>query len=245
MPDGDIQFLGRLDQQVKLRGFRIEPAEIEAAMLRHPSVAQAVVLPRESGAGLQLIAWFLPRAECSPAELKEFVAAKLPEHMVPASFVRLDSWPLSPNGKLDRSALPAPEFHAAGQHDATAPRTDAERSLAQIWARILGLQNPSVHDDFFEMGGDSFLAMLLSSKAREAGIDLTVREVFEKRTIAALAASVGAVPAAPRSVAPIVEAPLTPIQRWFFERIRTRPSHFNQAVVLEVAGVEPVLWAAL
>ncbi len=188
--DGNLEFLGRRDQQVKLRGFRIETGEIEAALLLHPAVRAAAVLLRDTPAGAQLVAYLAP-AEAPADELRAFLKQRLPEYMLPGAYVPLGALPLTPNGKLDREALPAPE--PAARHDGAyvAPRNPAEERLAAVWAEVLGLERVSVHDNFFALGGHSLLAAQMIGRARRAlGANLTLRALFEAPTIAGLAATI-------------------------------------------------------
>nr|WP_237514660.1 non-ribosomal peptide synthase/polyketide synthase [Streptomyces sp. SID4945] len=182
--DGELEYLGRTDEQVKLRGFRVEPGEIEAALSTHEDVAHATVVLRED----RLVAYVVPApgAAADAATLRAHAAAALPEHMVPAAVLLLDALPLTPNGKLDRRALPAPDF-AAGTGDA-APRTPREETLAALYADVLGLPRVGVDDDFFALGGDSIVAMRLVARARAAGLALSPRDVFRHKSVAGLAA---------------------------------------------------------
>ncbi|MFE0627637.1 non-ribosomal peptide synthase/polyketide synthase [Streptomyces sp. NPDC058864] len=181
--DGELEYLGRVDDQVKLRGFRVEPGEIEGALTRYPGVASATVLLRDE----RLVAYVVPAPgqEADPAALRAQAAAALPEHMVPAAFVVLDALPLTPNGKLDRAALPAPDF--AAQVTATAPRTPREERMCALVADVLGLERVGADDDFFTLGGDSIVAMQLVVRARAAGLTITPRDVFRHKTPAGLA----------------------------------------------------------
>ncbi|WP_431877566.1 condensation domain-containing protein [Amycolatopsis sacchari] len=177
--DGVLHYLGRTDDQVKIRGFRVELGEIEAAVERLPGVRQAVVVARDQ----RLVAYVVG----SPDGVREAVAAELPEHMVPAAVVPLGELPLTPSGKLDRKALPDPDFGAlAGD---AKPRDERERILCELFADILKLPEVGVHDSFFELGGDSIISVQLVSRARKAGIRLTPRQIFEHRTPAGLAAA--------------------------------------------------------
>ncbi|MBT2491914.1 amino acid adenylation domain-containing protein [Streptomyces sp. ISL-96] len=191
LPDGQLDFLGRVDNQVKLRGFRIELGEIEGALARLDAVRDAVAVVREDSPGdKQLVAYVSPADghEPSPVALREALSAALPGYMVPAAFVVLDSIPITANGKADRRALPAPErsaLAAAAAH--VAPRTRAEERIAEIWQDVLGVDRIGVHDGFFELGGDSIRAVSLIGALREAGFDIGVREIFEGRTVAAVA----------------------------------------------------------
>jgi surfactin family lipopeptide synthetase A len=196
LPDGRIEHLGRLDRQIKVRGFRVEPGEIEAALAASPDVAAAVVVAREQAPGdTRLIAYVVPEgAASSPSELRQWLRATLPEHMVPSIFVALDALPLSANGKLDRNALPAPRPAADdGPTSSTAPCTPLEEQMAVIWSRILGVDRVGIHDDFFELGGHSLLALrLLIEVERELGVEVPLASLFETFTVAGLAAIVEA-----------------------------------------------------
>jgi amino acid adenylation domain-containing protein len=189
--EGNLIYLGRIDHQVKIRGFRIEPGEVEAALVGHPEVADVAVIAREDQPGeKRLVAYLVPAAGgmVDTAELRAHLVTTLPEYMVPVAFVTLDQLPLSPNGKLDRRSLPAPEFGSAAGMDYVAPRTDVEQILAEIWAQVLGVKQVGVEDNFFELGGDSLHSMQLTSRAKAAfDVPLTPRDVLTARTVSALA----------------------------------------------------------
>ncbi len=191
LPDGRIEHLGRLDHQIKIRGFRVELGEIEAALAACPDVAAAVVVAREQAAGdTRLVAYVVSeRAAPSPSELRHRLRATLPDHMVPSTFVQLDALPLSANGKLDRNALPAPPPASNdGPTGSAAPRTAVEEQMAVIWSRILGVERVGVHDDFFELGGHSLLAVrLLVEVEREFGVEVPLASFLETFTVAGLA----------------------------------------------------------
>ncbi|MGK3959181.1 non-ribosomal peptide synthase/polyketide synthase [Sorangium sp. So ce118] len=239
LPDGTLEYLGRLDHQVKVRGFRIELGEVESVLVQHPAVREAVVVAREDAPGdKRLVAYVVAREAPLPtvSELRSYVQSKLPEHMVPAAFVELSALPLTANGKLDHKALPAPEQTRPEQGSAfVAPRTPVEDVLAGIWSKLLRIQDVGVEDNFFTLGGDSILAIQVISQAQQAGLRLSVRQIFQHQTIAALA-ELAEVTAGPTAAQGVVTGPvaLTPIQRWFFELERTDPHHYNQAVLLEV-----------
>jgi len=198
--DGTVEFLGRLDQQVKLRGYRIELGEIEARLAEHPRVAAAAAAVHLGSAGEpELVAYVVPSAEPVDAEeLWQRLGQSLPAYMVPSSLVTLPALPLTPNGKLDRNALPAPEAGGAGPRSAyVAPRTDPERAIAELWSEVLGVERIGVHDDFFELGGQSLLAARLMGRLdSRLGVELPLRALFESPTVAGLAARVPALPAA-------------------------------------------------
>ncbi|WXK34527.1 non-ribosomal peptide synthase/polyketide synthase (plasmid) [Mycetohabitans rhizoxinica] len=189
LPDGNLEFLGRNDHQIKIRGFRIEPDEIEACLSSHPQVRDAFVLARGDGDDKRLVAYV--RAEPDDAlanTLHVHVAARLPDYMVPAAFVRLDAWPLTPNGKLDRRALPAPHDDALVRQVYEVPQGEFETALAAIWAELLGVERVGRHDSFFALGGHSLLAMRLMSRVRDVlGVELAIRTLFEVPTLAGLA----------------------------------------------------------
>nr|WP_211258418.1 non-ribosomal peptide synthetase [Pseudomonas mosselii] len=186
--DGSLTFLGRTDHQIKLRGLRIEPGEIEACLNRLAGVREALVLvQRHPHGGDRLVAYH--RGEPQPADaLRQALLARLPEYMVPALFIHLDSWPLTPNGKLDRKALPLPDLQAR-QYEA--PQGETEVLLAEIWSQLLGVERVGRHDNFFELGGHSLLAVTLTARLRQAGLQVDVRTLFGQPSVAALAATLG------------------------------------------------------
>jgi non-ribosomal peptide synthetase component F len=190
-PDGQLHYLGRADDQVKIRGFRIEPGEIEAVLRRHGAVRDAVVTVREDQPGAKrLAAYVVPADGQAPAaeHLRAHLAQFLPDYMVPAAVVTLDRLPLSQNGKIDRSKLPAPEAGAQRGSSYTAPRTGTETIIAGIWAEVLGADQAGVHDNFFDLGGDSIRSLAVAARANAAfDVALTPRDVLVTRTIAGLA----------------------------------------------------------
>ncbi len=251
LENGDIEYLGRIDFQVKVRGYRIELGEIEAALGRHPAVREAVVIAQPAPGGEnRLVAYVVPADDRQPtaSSLRDFLKQKLPEYMVPSFFITLDALPLTPNGKVDRKALPAPDpsqLETARQF--VAPRTPVEQQLAGIWCQVLRLKQVGIHDNFFELGGDSILSIQLISKATQAGLRLTPKQLFQNQTIAELAQVAGQSTAAAAEQGVVSgDVPLTPIQRWFFERDFAEPHHWNQAVLLELRQrLEPGLLEAI
>jgi amino acid adenylation domain-containing protein/non-ribosomal peptide synthase protein (TIGR01720 family) len=240
LPDGTVEFLGRIDHQVKIHGFRIEIGEIEAVLASHPAVGEAVVAVREDHPGdRRLSAYFVPRRgrTATTEELRAWLRQRLPDYMVPPTFVGLAALPLTPNGKVDRAALPAPERVPSRQGGAAhvPPRNAVEETLARIWAEVLGTEKVGIFDNFFELGGDSILSIEVIARANREGLRLNPRQVFQHQTLGELAAVAGTAPAreADRDLVH-GEAPLTPIQHWFFERLPEDPHHWNQAILLEV-----------
>ena len=192
LPDGNIEFLGRIDTQVKVRGFRIELGEIESGLGSHPAVKETVVLAREDTPGeKRLVAYVVGKTEApSAAALKEHLAGRLPSYMVPAAFVTLEALPLTPNGKVDRKALPRPDGAAYATRAYEPPVGEVELKLAQIWAEMLKLERVGRHDNFFELGGHSLLAVTLIERMRRAGLHAGVHVLFTAPTLAELAAAV-------------------------------------------------------
>jgi amino acid adenylation domain-containing protein len=194
-PDGEVEFLGRADGQVKIRGFRIEPGEIEAFLAGHPAVREVAVVPFGEGAGRRLVAYVVPstesaeESEASAAGLRAHLQGRLPEHMIPAAFVRLEALPRTPSGKLDRRALPPPDIgDLRPDRPHVAPRTPTEERLAALWSESLGLERIGVHDHFFELGGHSLLATQVMARVNQAfGVTLPLRRLYEAPVLEALA----------------------------------------------------------
>ncbi len=209
-PDGALEFLGRTDFQVKIRGFRIEPDEIAVVLEQHPAVQRALVLVREDMPGeRRLVAYFMPAQKPAPPmrKLHAFLSEQLPGYMVPAAFVMLDTFPLTPNGKVDRQALPVPERGSTGERF-VAPRTPTEEALAEIFGSLLNLERVSAEDNFFALGGHSLLATQVMSRIRERfGVEIPLRTLFESPTVTGLSRAVGAAQqAAPSAAATRIEA---------------------------------------
>lgn len=236
-PDGAIEFLGRRDHQVKVRGFRIELGEIEAALLQISGIRDGVVIVREDRPGVkQIVAYIVGDGSQAllSGDLRAQLKSRLPEYMTPAIFVILEALPLTPNGKIDRKALPAPD-HADMErmNGFVAPQTPVEQLLATIWAEVLGLPRVGMHDNFFSIGGDSILSLQVVAKARQSGISLTPKHIFQHETIARLAAVAGTSAIMQAEQGLVVGAlPLTPIQHWFFDLALTDVHHFNQSIWL-------------
>jgi len=246
LPDGNLEYLGRADHQVKVLGHRIELGEVEAALAQHAAVRQVVVAaPDHQMAGKRLVAYLTLNREGEAQEssnlssaLRAFLKEKLPAYMVPSAFIVLPALPLSPSGKVDRKALPAPgadEGRPNLEGAYTAPRSPAEEVLARIWATVLHLDRVGIHDNFFELGGDSILSIQIVARANQAGLPLTAKLLFENQTIAQLAAAPGIGQAdLPHQDLVAGPVPLTPMQRWFFSQNSPNLHHHNQARFVEI-----------
>lgn len=254
LPGRDVEYLGRIDRQVKIRGFRIELGEIESALLTHSAIRDAAVLAREGPGGRQLVAYLVPEggppAAVATDDLRAHLRQTLPDYMVPAAWVFLPGFPLTPNGKLDTAALPEPEAGRPAAAGQAPPATATEEALAAIWQKVLRLERVGRHENFFAAGGDSILSIQIISQARQAGWPLAPRHIFEHQTIAELAACAEALMPAPKVAAagPATgEVPLTPIQRWFAGQRLADPHWWNQAFLLRLRHPvgEPALRAAL
>ena len=212
LPDGNMEFLGRSDDQVKIRGFRIELGEIEAVLAAHSSVKQAVVLARESSDGAKrLLSWFVlrPGFTTTSDDLRNYLKQQLPDYMVPVAILPLPRIPLTPNGKIDRQALPEPELHEAKQY--VAPRTPTEEVVCNIWAEVLRADRISTEDSFFDLGGHSLLATQVISRIRRAlNVDLPLRSLFETPTVSAISAQIDRSRRDPNA---IDVPPITPVSR--------------------------------
>ncbi|MFC4051754.1 non-ribosomal peptide synthetase [Actinomadura syzygii] len=229
--DGTLEYLGRADQQVQLRGFRIELGEVQAALTKHESVRDAAVIVRDE----RLIA-YVTGSDMDPAELRRSAAKVLPDYMVPAAVVELDALPLTVNGKLDRNALPDPRKTA--KVSSREPRTTEEEILANLFAEVLGLEGVGVDDGFFDLGGDSIIAIQLVSRARQSGLVITPRDVFQHQTVEELAATAKPIGEA-NAIEPeppgagIGRIPATPIMRWF-QNLNGPTSGYSQRMLLQV-----------
>jgi amino acid adenylation domain-containing protein/non-ribosomal peptide synthase protein (TIGR01720 family) len=239
LPDGTLQFLGRIDQQVKIRGNRIELGEIQAVLCDHPSVREAVAIARESVPGdTRIIAYLVPdpNQPVAVSDVRRFLKERLPEYMIPSTIILLERLPLTPNGKVDLRALPTPEADRSGlEVTYVAPRTATELVLASIWGQVLRLDQVGTHDNFFELGGDSILSIQIIARAHQAGLQLTPKQLFQYQTIAELAANATPIRPLEADQGTVTgKVPLTPIQHWFFEQHFWFPHHWNQAWLLEV-----------
>ncbi|WP_433234976.1 amino acid adenylation domain-containing protein [Actinomadura nitritigenes] len=243
-PDGRLEYLGRADTQIKIRGYRVEAAEVESALTAHPDVRSAAVVPHGGGSSARrLIAYLTTHPGRVPAaeELRGHMAARLPEHMIPAAFIVLDALPLTAGGKIDRRALPAPTERPRLTATYKVPSSPAEQELSAIWADVLGLDEVGVHDNFFDLGGDSILAIQVVTRARAAGLSFTPAQLFRLPTIAELAGAAETGEPRRADQAPL-DGPIRPlpVHFWWAELDLPRPAHFNQTALLESsAPVDP------
>jgi len=247
-PDGQLEFLGRTDSQVKIRGLRIELGEIETALNQHPAVMQAVVVAREDTPGQkQLVAYWIAQTApdtVSNETLRQYLIPKLPIYMVPSVFMRLDALPITANRKIDLQALPKPEV-TKDDDKRVAARNAIEEQLATLWCAVLGLNAVGIHDNFFALGGDSIISIQMISRAREAGLQFTPKQLFQNQTIAQLAPVVSL-----ENRTQIVaqqdmvtgEVPLTPIQHWFFAQNLPQAHFFNQSALLALPARVDADW---
>ena len=251
LPDGNIEFIGRIDHQVKIRGFRIELGEIEAVLSQHPQVQQAMVMVRDDRPGDKSLVAYVKGSQQQEfrSELRHFLQQKLPDYMVPNAIVLLDSFPLTPNGKVDRRALPIPDFEQERSTDFVAPSTPVETIIATILAKVLGQERVGIHDNFFALGGHSLLATKVISRLREAfEVELPLRAIFESPTVAGLASGVThsqqitpgltIPPIVPReSEGQPLPLSFAQARLWFLDRLEERPNAtYNIAVALEIKG---------
>ncbi len=237
--DGQLRYLGRADEQVKIRGYRIELGEVQAALAQLDGVGQAVVIVREDRPGDKRLVGYVTGV-ADPAEVRAALTERLPAYMVPAAVVALEDLPLTVNGKLDKRALPAPEYHGVDRYRAPASRT--EEILAGVYARVLGVERIGVDESFFDMGGDSMLAMRLVAAVKASlGADLSVRAVFETPTVAELASRLGGDahargPALPGEAAAVVPLSFAQSRLWFLDQLHGPSPAYNVAAALRLRG---------
>jgi amino acid adenylation domain-containing protein/non-ribosomal peptide synthase protein (TIGR01720 family) len=239
LADGRIEFLGRIDHQVKVRGFRIELGDIEAALDLHPDLAQAVVVAREDTPGNKKLAAYLVTAPGiekdkapSVSDLRAWLKEKLPEYMIPALYTFLEAMPLTPNGKVDRRALPAPD-KAAAAREYVAPRDEKEAFFCELWQEILGLPRVGINDDFFELGGDSLLVIRVVTKANKANMGITTKQVFQHRSVAELSAVAGTIQIVAEQGDVTGPLAFTPAELHFLEMDHPNPDFHSLGSLLE------------
>ncbi|WP_445497289.1 amino acid adenylation domain-containing protein [Photorhabdus sp. SF281] len=243
LPDGNLEFLSRNDQQVKIRGFRIEPGEIEACLAEHPTVHEVAVLAQGEGPDKRLVAYVVAPADDGLVNsLRAHLSAILPDYMVPSAFVRLDAFPLTPNGKLDRRALPAPDNEAFAYQVYEAPQGETEIALAAIWCELLGIEQVSRHDSFFALGGHSLLAIRMVERLRHLGLTLTARDLFQFPVLFELARSLGqhqAVTVPPNVITP-ADTTLTPAMLPLIDLTQTEIDRIVEQVPGGIANIQDI-----
>ena len=240
--DGEIQFLGRIDRQVKIHGFRIELGEVEAALLGHPAVREVAVLDREDQGNRRLAAYLVLDGGEEAGPVREWARQRLLVHQVPSLWFVLRRIPVTANGKVDLKALAAlTPLRSPEETEILAPRNPLEAAVAEVWGRVLDLPRVGIEEDFFDAGGDSILAIRLVGELRRQGIEVTTEQLFTHPTVAGLAAAAGSAERIEAEQGPVTgDYPPTPIQAWFLEGRRERPHHFNQAALMEI----PAGWSA-
>ena len=250
LADGNIEFLGRIDHQVKIRGYRIELGEIEFVLSQHPEVEEAIVIAREYEPGNQrLVAYIVPKvAPVTNKDLRQFLQVQLPEYMIPSAFALLEAFPLLPNGKVDRQALPTPEeINSDRSETFVAPRTPVEEIIAGIWTEVLVVKQVGIHDNFFELGGHSILATQIVSRIRETlQVELMLRSLFESPTVAGLAAQIEAIlkdkqnlfipPLLPRERNQEIPLSFAQQRLWFLSQLEPNSPAYNVNGAIKIQG---------
>ena len=233
LPDGNLEYLGRIDEQVKIRGFRIELGEIESRLREIDGVKEAAVVALDDGTGKYLSAYLVTGKALDTAEVKQILSEQMPEYMVPPYITYLDEMPVTKNGKLDKKRLPRPEAESSAAY--RKPETKAECAVAETFEEILGGTNVGADDSFFELGGDSIKAIRIVSRLREKGYEANVRDIMQKKTVSRIAEELSGAGEAEEETQKEVqgEVLLTPIQREFFSKDLPEPWHFNQSFLLE------------
>ncbi|MBD2468777.1 non-ribosomal peptide synthetase [Nostoc sp. FACHB-145] len=245
LPNADLEYLGRIDHQVKIRGFRIEIGEIEAAIHQHPEIRETVVIVREDiQDDKRLVAYIVPQStNISVLELRNFLKAKLPDYMIPSAFVVLEKFPLTPNGKIDRRALPAPDTIQQPEENTFLTLTPVQEILTGIWAEVLGIKQVGIHDNFFELGGHSLLATQVISRIRKTfGVDIPLQHLFEFPTIAELAKNIQE--ASHQGISAITSVPrdrnlplsFAQTRLWLLEQLNPDSSIYNMPAAVRLVG---------
>ena len=255
LPDGNIEYLGRMDHQVKIRGHRIELGEVEVVLARFEGIHDCVVMDRtDEGTGARyLVGYYVAERDIPAGELREFLKGLLPEYMVPARFMRLDALPLTPNGKVDRDALPDVEgVRPEIATEYVAPRGEVEQAIAEVWQDVLGIDKVGIYDNFFDLGGDSIISLQVVGRLKNRDYLIRPKDIFEHQTIAELALMVQRVLVVKAEQGEVTgSAPLIPIQQWFFAQKLNNANHFNQSLVfkttlgIDVSVMKKVLQALL
>ncbi|MEC2307910.1 non-ribosomal peptide synthase/polyketide synthase [Bacillus atrophaeus] len=233
LPDGNIEYAGRMDEQVKIRGYRIELGEIEAALHQAEAIKEAVVTAREDVYGFkQLCAYYVSSQPLTVSRLREQLSHALPGYMVPAYFTELEKMPLTSNGKINRQGLPAPDLRLQDRAEYKAPRTKVEEILVSTWESVLGAENVGILDNFFDLGGDSIKSIQVSSRLNQQGYKMEIKHLFQYATIAELSPHIEQNLRIPDQGEVKGKVSLTPIQHWFFDQTTIDPHYYNQAVML-------------
>ncbi|WP_276203580.1 non-ribosomal peptide synthetase [Paenibacillus fonticola] len=231
LPDGNIEYMGRIDEQVKIRGFRVELGEIESVLRKQPGVKEVAVAVKEKNGDRSICAYVVSDQQIQTGDIKDNLRKELPEYMVPAYIAQIESIPFNRNGKLDKHALPEPE--ATSRQEYISPRNEIEKTVAGVFAEVLGVSLVGIEDNFFEMGGDSIKAIRVVSKIREAGYELAVKDLMQLRIVKLIAEKTAAAEMETVYQGEISGlALLTPIQHTFFDWNYVKPHHFNQATML-------------
>ncbi|MDP4147247.1 MAG: condensation domain-containing protein, partial [Bacillota bacterium] len=233
LPDGNIEYIGRIDHQVKIRGFRIELGEIESKLLNHEEVREAVVVDRKDKEGNKyLCAYVVSNKEKTVTELREHLSKDLPDYMIPAYFIQLENIPLTPNGKIDRKALPEPEGDINTGVEYAAPRNEAEEKILKVWSDVLGVEKIGIDDNFFALGGDSIKAIQISARLGNYKLKVNVNDLFQKPTVRELSGNVIEIEEEINQSVIEGKVELTAIQEWFTEKEFTNMHHWNQAFMI-------------
>ncbi|KAA3617202.1 MAG: amino acid adenylation domain-containing protein [Calditrichaeota bacterium] len=245
LQNGDLEYLGRIDHQVQLRGFRVELGEIESALARHPLVRETIVLLREDTPGdKKLTAYVVTEKNeaVSVSEFRKFMQDYVPDYMVPAAFIILEQFPLTAHGKIDRRVLPLPSAERPElENQFEEAQDEIQKTLVDVWSQILNVERIGIHDNFFELGGDSILMIQTIARSKQAGLYMTPTQVFQNPSIAALAKIVTSVEEFEAEQGLVTgQAPLTPIQHWFFDHHQEHPHQFNTSMILELFQKEPI-----
>lgn len=233
LADGNIEYTGRIDEQVKIRGYRIELGEIEAALHQEEAIKEAVVTAREDVHGFkQLCAYYVSCGQITVSKLRKQLSHTLASYMIPAYFIEMDEMPLTSNGKINRKGLPAPDFGLQDRAEYKAPRTKAEEILVSVWESVLGAENVGILDNFFDLGGDSIKSIQVSSRLKQSGYKMEIKDLFQYATIAELSPHIKQNVRIADQGEVKGKVSLTPIQHWFFDHITVDPHYYNQAVML-------------
>ncbi|MBF0121589.1 MAG: amino acid adenylation domain-containing protein, partial [Desulfobacterales bacterium] len=240
LPDGNLEFIGRNDTQIKLRGFRIELTEIESKIIEYPEISQCIaVLKIREGSGESskyIAAYYVSNKSIDEKKLIEFLSSCLPDYMIPSLFVHLNSMPINVSGKIDRKALPEPEI-TVDENDYIAPQSHLEKQIGEVWCELLNIKRIGIRDDFFRIGGDSILSIQLASRLRNQNIKISVKDIFEYRTIEKISKHISRkrdLKIKSEDGILFGSFDLLPVQKWFFEKGFKKPNHFNQSILVKV-----------